>query len=67
MAGTMALLGLILAPGSAPAQEAAPPAPALPQGSAPAAPATPAAPARTPTTGQVTIESDLQQADNRTG
>ncbi|MFM7674818.1 MAG: LPS-assembly protein LptD [Synechococcus sp.] len=24
-------------------------------------------PARTPTTGQVTIESDLQQADNRTG
>ncbi|MFY8149530.1 MAG: hypothetical protein ACOVNL_10000, partial [Prochlorococcaceae cyanobacterium] len=63
--------GLILAAGSAPAQEAASPAPALPPAPVPAAaaPATPTAPtpARTPTTGQVTIESDLQQADNRTG
>ncbi|WP_311134750.1 hypothetical protein [Synechococcus sp. CS-1328] len=35
----------------------------------PAPPATPAPalPAKTPTTGLVTIESDLQQADNRTG
>lgn len=62
-------------PGGAPSENS--PAdglqPAIPQAGVPQpqpAPGTtpaPAPPAKTPTTGLVTIESDLQQADNRTG
>ena len=56
----------LVSPSLAAPSSAVPAMPSPPTGAAAAAPAAPAAPVPAPT-GMVTIESDSQQADNRTG
>ncbi len=61
LVGALPSLAIALARGLVPAASAAPPSPAAPPSQAPASTAAPAP------TGMVTIESDSQRADNRTG